>query len=163
MKQVSDIETNRMNTWSDMATVKQNLWKKLHGAKSAIKDGATQLAQMISERAQKFTQFAQRMPFEEEYVQLDTEDNNIQLSQVDKHIHLPKGNKALNKLEPSTKHLNTQRTMILYFCIMTVLMCCCLGKCLVVPISQASRFELNSRKHMAKLDKNAFIQHEVVQ
>lgn len=60
------------------------------------------------------------------------------------------------------QHMNTQRTMILYFCIMTVLMCCCLGRCLVVPISQASRYELNTKKHMAKLDKNAMLQQEVV-
>jgi len=52
--------------------------------------------------------------------------------------------------------------MILYFCIMTVLLCCCLGRCLVVPLSQASRFELNSRKHIGKLDKSAFIQQEVL-
>jgi hypothetical protein len=57
----------------------------------------------------------------------------------------------------SIKHNNTRATMILYFCIMTVLMCCCLGRCLVVPLSQASRFELNSRKHIGKLDKSAFI------
>lgn len=35
----------------------------------------------------------------------------------------------------SIKHNNTRATMILYFCIMTVLMCCCLGRCLVVPLS----------------------------
>lgn len=58
----------------------------------------------------------------------------------------------------SVKHNNTRATMLLYFCIMTVLMCCCLGRCLVVPLSQASKFELNSRKHIGKLDKSAFIQ-----
>ncbi len=57
----------------------------------------------------------------------------------------------------SVKHNNTRATMLLYFCIMTVLMCCCLGRCLVVPLSQASKFELNSRKHIGKLDKSAFI------
>ena len=57
----------------------------------------------------------------------------------------------------SIKHNNTKATMLLYFCIMTVLMCCCLGRCLVVPLSQASKFELNSRKHIGKLDKSAFI------
>lgn len=62
----------------------------------------------------------------------------------------------------SIKHNNTRATMILYFCIMSVLMCCCLGRCLVVPLSQASRFELNSRKHISKLDKSAFIQQEVL-
>ena len=63
---------------------------------------------------------------------------------------------------PSTKHMNTHGTMLLYFCIMTVLTCCCLGRCLIVPITQASHYEINSRKHMAKFDKNGFIQHEVI-
>jgi hypothetical protein len=62
----------------------------------------------------------------------------------------------------SVKHMNTHATMLLYICIMTVLMCCCLGRCLIVPLSQASRYELNSRKHMRKLDKNAMLQKEVV-
>lgn len=59
--------------------------------------------------------------------------------------------------------MNTQRTLVLYFCIMTVLMCCCLGRCLVVPISQASRYEINARKYKAKQDKNELLQQEVVQ
>ena len=75
---------------------------------------------------------------------------------------------AINTAKPndpgisSVKHNNTRATMLLYFCIMTVLMCCCLGRCLVVPLSQASKFELNSRKHIGKLDKSAFIQQEVL-
>lgn len=69
----------------------------------------------------------------------------------------PNGVKVENTGVSSIKHNNTRATMILYFCIMTVLMCCCLGRCLVVPLSQASRFELNSRKHIGKLDKSAFI------
>lgn len=74
----------------------------------------------------------------------------------------PNGVKVENTGVSSIKHNNTRATMILYFCIMTVLMCCCLGRCLVVPLSQASRFELNSRKHIGKLDKSAFIQQEVL-
>jgi len=62
----------------------------------------------------------------------------------------------------STKHFNTKGTMLLYFCIMSVLLIFCLGRCLVVPLSQASRFELNQRKHVKKLDKNGFIQQEVI-
>lgn len=50
----------------------------------------------------------------------------------------------------STKQMNTRGTLLLYFCIMTVLSCCCLGRCLIVPLSQASNYELNSRKHMGK-------------
>mmetsp|Transcript_23946 Transcript_23946/g.36684 ORF Transcript_23946/g.36684 Transcript_23946/m.36684 type:complete len:129 (+) Transcript_23946:773-1159(+) len=57
----------------------------------------------------------------------------------------------------SVKQMNVRGTLILYFCIMTVLIFCCLGRCLVVPLSQQSQFEINSRKHMAKMDKNAFI------
>lgn len=62
----------------------------------------------------------------------------------------------------STKQMNTRGTLLLYFCIMTVLTCCCLGRCLIVPLTQASHYEINSRKHISKMDKNAFIQQEVV-
>jgi len=74
----------------------------------------------------------------------------------------PDAMKVENTGVSSIKHNNTRATMILYFCIMSVLICCCLGRCLVVPLSQASRFELNSRKHIGKLDKSAFIQQEVL-
>ena len=57
----------------------------------------------------------------------------------------------------SMKQMNTHATLLLYFCIMTVLVCCCLGRCLIVPLSQASNYELNSRKHFSKLDKTGFI------
>ena len=60
------------------------------------------------------------------------------------------------------KHMNTKGTLLLYFCIMSVLLIFCLGRCLVVPLSQASRFELNQRKHVKRLDKNGFIQQEVI-
>ena len=144
-----------MSTWSDMAQVKKNLWNKLHGAKDAIKDGATQLAQLISDKASQFTQFARgHLPFDDSMVQLESEEINMQVQSEKQTVS--------KKLQPSTKTLNTQRTMILYFCILTVLLCCCLGKCLVVPIAQAGRYELNSRKHIAKLEKNAFIQQQVI-
>jgi len=58
--------------------------------------------------------------------------------------------------------MNTKGTLLLYFCIMSVLLIFCLGRCLVVPLSQASRFELNQRKHVKRLDKNGFIQQEVI-
>jgi hypothetical protein len=35
----------------------------------------------------------------------------------------------------STKQMNTRGTLLLYFCIMTVLTCCCLGRCLIVPLT----------------------------
>lgn len=63
---------------------------------------------------------------------------------------------------PTPKHVNTKGTLLLYFCIMSVLVIFCLGRCLVVPLSQASRFELNQRKHVRRLDKNQFIQNEVI-
>jgi len=59
--------------------------------------------------------------------------------------------------------MNTHATMLLYVCIMTVLLCCCLGRCLIVPLSQASNYEINSRKHFSKLDKNALLQQEIIQ
>jgi hypothetical protein len=58
----------------------------------------------------------------------------------------------------SVKQMNTHATMLLYVCILTVLLCCCLGRCLIVPLSQASNYEINSRKHFSKLDKNALLQ-----
>lgn len=63
----------------------------------------------------------------------------------------------------SVKQMNTHATMLLYVCIMTVLLCCCLGRCLIVPLSQASNYEMNSRRHFSKLDKNALLQQEVIQ
>jgi hypothetical protein len=138
------------------------------------------LAQKV---ASKFTQ----MPFgdDETLVELPTDDA-LHLSQVsEKMENTKKHHKVLrpdilqlkDNVDPDNtgtngplskkdyvkiQHMNTQRTMILYFCIMTVLMCCCLGRCLVVPISQASRYELNTKKHIAKMDKNAMLQQEVV-
>ena len=58
--------------------------------------------------------------------------------------------------------MNTQRTMVLYFCIISVLLFCCLGRCLVVPLSQASKYELNTRKALARNEKNELLQSEVV-
>jgi hypothetical protein len=36
-----------MYAWSDMSKVKKDLWNKLHAFKSGIKDGATNLAQIM--------------------------------------------------------------------------------------------------------------------
>ena len=77
--------------------------------------------------------------------------------------HIEKNRKErLDAGLPMTKQMNTRGTMLLYFCIMTVLTCCCLGRCLIVPITQESHYEINSRKHMTKFDKNGFIQQEVI-
>ena len=35
-QKLNDIETNTMATWADMSTVKQNLWNKLHSAKTSM-------------------------------------------------------------------------------------------------------------------------------
>ena len=52
---------------------------------------------------------------------------------------------------PKTKrHMNPHDIMVLYFSILTILICCCLGRCLVVPISQAG---LSSKKNLGKLEK----------
>ena len=50
-EKISDIETNRMASWSDMTIIKSNLWKKLHGAHGALKETATNLAQVIASKA----------------------------------------------------------------------------------------------------------------
>ena len=47
-KNIADIETNRMYSWSDMAKVKRDLWNKLHAVKDIMKKKATNLVQMIS-------------------------------------------------------------------------------------------------------------------
>jgi hypothetical protein len=39
-----------MYTWSDMNKVKENLWNKLHSIKSSVKDGATNLAQLVQKK-----------------------------------------------------------------------------------------------------------------
>jgi hypothetical protein len=79
-------------------------------------------------------------------------------SQLQLDANVKKAVHANSRTASSTKHANTKGTLILYFCIMSVLIFCCLSRCLVVPLSQASKFELNSRKHVKKLDKNGFIQ-----
>lgn len=40
-----------MYAWSDMAQVKKELWNKLHQVKSAMKDGVTNLAQVMINHA----------------------------------------------------------------------------------------------------------------
>ena len=41
-----------MEAWSDMSRVKKELWDKLHQAKSMMKDGVNNLAQVVSTNAQ---------------------------------------------------------------------------------------------------------------
>jgi len=50
-KKIADIETNRMYTWSDIDKVKKDLWKKLHSVKNVMKQGVTNLAQIVSHHA----------------------------------------------------------------------------------------------------------------
>ena len=76
---------------------------------------------------------------------------------VQKPSYYGKRREQLDTGVTSMKQMNTHATLLLYFCIMTVLVCCCLGRCLIVPLSQASNYELNSRKHFSKLDKTGFI------
>jgi hypothetical protein len=42
-----------MYAWSDMSKVKKDLWNKLHAFKSGIKDGATNLAQIMISHARR--------------------------------------------------------------------------------------------------------------
>jgi hypothetical protein len=42
-----------MYAWSDMSKVKKELWNKLHSVKSSMKDGVTNLAQIMIQHAQK--------------------------------------------------------------------------------------------------------------
>jgi hypothetical protein len=35
--ELGDVETNLSGNWKDMATIKQNLWNKLHGVSSSLK------------------------------------------------------------------------------------------------------------------------------
>lgn len=152
-----------MSSWSDMTTVKQNLWKKLHTANQMVSDGVTNLAQIVQAGKKKISKIAS-MPFEDvSFVQIEADSPDVLKPQFESESAKVKKAKRISPHEyyqgvTSVKHMNTQRTMVLYFCIMTVLLFCCLGRCLVVPMSQASKYELNSRKHMAKLDKNAFLQ-----
>jgi hypothetical protein len=42
-----------MYAWSDMSKVKKDLWNKLHAFKSSMKDGVTNLAQIMIQHAQR--------------------------------------------------------------------------------------------------------------
>ena len=52
-----------MYTWADMSRVKKELWDKLHQAKSMMKDGVNNLAQVVSTNAQAAqAQIIQQLP-----------------------------------------------------------------------------------------------------
>lgn len=52
-----------MYTWADMSRVKKELWDKLHQAKSMMKDGVNNLAQVVSSNAQAAqAQIIQQLP-----------------------------------------------------------------------------------------------------
>jgi hypothetical protein len=167
-----------MYTWADMSRVKKELWDKLHQAKSLMKDGVNNLAQVVSTNAQTIqTNIISQLP-ESVKLQLAQYYQNmishpvqreqpLMLGQVSSHTDesadddqkptegqmktmYSRKDKLGDTGVLSTKQMNTRGTLLLYFCIMTVLSCCCLGRCLIVPLSQASNYELNSRKHMGK-------------
>lgn len=165
-----------MYTWSDMSRVKKELWDKLHQAKSLMKDGVNNLAQVVSAHAQRvqsqvisqlpdsvklqLAQYYQQMishPVQREQPLMLGQVSSSETSQDDQKPTEPQMRSMYSRKERlgdtgvlSTKQMNTRGTLLLYFCIMTVLSCCCLGRCLIVPLSQASNYELNSRKHMGK-------------
>ena len=122
---MTDIETNRMYSWSDMSEVKKNLWKKLHAVKNAMNDQVTNLAQVLATKLPTNMKNALL-----QLIKKPKRENPLMLSQVSNGI-------------PTTKQVNTKGTLLLYFCIITVLLFFCLGRCLVVPLSQASKFEIN--------------------
>lgn len=135
---LQDIETNKMEYWGDIHAVKNNLWKKLHSVKDTMQQGAVNLAQLISDS----TNVLMNGPTDNTFVQLSESETQSSVSESNIDTQGTKMRKSKTKNQniylgiSSVKRLNTQRTMILYFCIMSVLMCCCLGRCLVVPISQ---------------------------
>lgn len=155
-----------------MSQVKKSLWNKLHSAKAAMKDSVNQLAQimvnraqaMIPQQVQNYIQLAPIVQRERPLFLAQTspvDEGNTTQSMV---VQPPTRRMHHKKQDVSSvKQMNTHGTMILYFCIMTVLVFCCLSKCLIVPLTQASRYEINNRKHISKLDKNGLIQKEVIE
>jgi hypothetical protein len=82
---MENIETNSMGKWTDMAEVKKNLWDKLHGAKTVVANGATQLAQIMKRKAKQMAHFMKVNQLEDKnFVQIDSQDglNTVQLSQT---------------------------------------------------------------------------------
>jgi len=154
-----------MYAWSDMAKVKKDLWNKLHAVKQMMGKQFTQLAQIVMSGGQNLLDLHSHIQSKLKRAIRGTDDGPVLLSQVNgKESNMQTQNKKRQHTAvSSTKNANTKGTMLLYFCIMTVLIFFCLGRCLVVPLSQASKFELNSRKHVKRLDKDAIVQQKVIQ
>ena len=79
-----------MYSWGDIDKVKKNLWKKLHTVKSTLKDGVTNLAQIISTHTNKAVATVQRqLPANVNHylnkIQIPTlmEDNQLVLTNSD--------------------------------------------------------------------------------
>lgn len=75
-QKLQDIETNSMAKWADMTQVKQRLWTKLHSAKETMQQGVVNLAQLISDGANRLLG-----PFDESFVQLESESSEMQQRQ----------------------------------------------------------------------------------
>jgi len=124
-----------MYAWSDMPQVKKDLWNKLHQVKSAMKDQVTNLAQVMVRQVQNSAGYL-KDPIQHYYSKPSYNERPVVLAQVDNE-NTEYGNRA--KLGDTgistTKQMNTRGTLLLYFCIMTVLTCCCLGRCLIVPLT----------------------------
>lgn len=152
-----------MYAWSDLSKVKQTLWTKLHDVTHMVGQSANSLAQLLASGGHHIHKHINKgltklmqisgMPEPEKPVVLGQISSTTDQSQAVERVK-----KNRDQQVSTPKHLNTKGTLLLYFCIMSVLLVFCLGRCLVVPLSQASRFELNQRKHVKRLDKNGFIQ-----
>ena len=145
----ADIETNRMYTWSDMQKVKHDLWNKLHSVKDMVKQQATNLAQLLSTQS---TRLYNRVPkhiknnlanfYAMNVLGRPVGERPIMLGQVsgmsqqklDTNVKQA-AHGGSRHVSSSTKHAKTKGTLLLYFCIMSVLIFCCLSRCLVVPLS----------------------------
>jgi hypothetical protein len=137
-KKIADIETNRMYAWSDMPQVKKELWNKLHQVKSVMKEKVTNLAQTMVNQVQNSVGYL-KDPIQHYYSKPSNfkQEQPLFLAQTQESEVPEYGSRS--KLGDtgvsSTKQMNTRGTLLLYFCIMTVLTCCCLGRCLIVPLT----------------------------
>lgn len=83
-------------------------------------------------------------------------EDSLQISENVGEKPAVKSNHQDSGLPKTKRHMNPHDIMVLYFSILTVLICCCLGRCLVVPISQAG---LRDKTNLGKLEKPAKKKH----
>lgn len=147
-----------------MTKIKKDLWSKLHQVKSVMKDGVTQLAQImqtgataIAKRSNALMKAATPQTFSPPFTLMyygkgfnypqsaeshqplflsQTSSDESQKAETDNDKQrFGLNRRSLDTGVSSVKQMNTRGTLILYFCIMTVLIFCCLARCLIVPLS----------------------------